>query len=357
MADKPKNETVERLTQTETETFVERSAEVVEGAEEAVGGKASAHLHKASGLSGGDAHAHKAGHEIKKAEHEVKRSDREVEVEVETKRETWRSAAIPAGGDLGAAHAAKRTTTKRTVQSAVSHHHDEPDHDATTERETAAPGHATEQGRGEHERRPHRRLESEISAYHSRLAGRAAAAEDIPLTIWLEQAIVERAGRWNRVFGSRLDAQPEPTIPPPSPAVAPVVVSEPAVRNPIIELGAMLLLGIVLAAIVFLIAPWFGWGRAVSTASTPAIINTASFAAAPVQPNAPINLAPANALAGGQTAPPANVTVTTIVNGQPSPAAQRVWVRRFRPQPPHQPVIVTPPERPLPPPYNDCNCN
>ena len=70
-----------------------------------------------------------------------------------------------------------------------------------------------------HEGREGARSDRGFSAYHSHIAARAAAAEEMPLDIWMEQAILDRAGYRGRE-GGRAHAEPPPGLPPPPPAPA-----------------------------------------------------------------------------------------------------------------------------------------
>jgi hypothetical protein len=202
------------------------------------------------------------------------------------------------------------------------------------------------------------RVESEMSAYHIRLAERAAAVEDVPLTIWLEQAILAHVRRpRGEAVGPGLGfsqtivepaAQPQPVSPPPvPPAPAPQPAPQPAPVTPIIsetitggrgiDLLIALILGAVLVLIILLILPWLGVGRSVSSAATPiqvsatATSNPAPTSTAPsTATSAATSQATTPTASSSPTPPPAsgaNVTVTTLINGA-SPADGASWTRR-----------------------------
>jgi hypothetical protein len=194
------------------------------------------------------------------------------------------------------------------------------------------------------------RFESEMSAYHIRLAERAAAAEDVPLTIWLEQAILAHVRRPRGeapppglAFSQTLvepaaQAQPvapqpvapQPVAPPPAPQPAPItpVISETITGGRGIDLLIALILGAVLVLIILLILPWLGIGRSVSSAATPTpVSNTATSAPASTSSPSQATTPAAAALPSPPPASGTNVVVTTLINGAAS-ADGASWTRR-----------------------------
>lgn len=95
------------------------------------------------------------------------------------------------------------------------------------------------------------RVEDGLSTYHSRMASRAAAAEAVPVNIWLEEAVVERARR-----GEHERARPHAVRPEPAPATT--VVKERGAGDRGFELVAAMLAGILVASLLILAVTWFG---------------------------------------------------------------------------------------------------
>jgi hypothetical protein len=129
-----------------------------------------------------------------------------------------------------------------------------------------------------HARHEEHRPEREFSTYHSHVAARAAAAEALPLEVWIEEAILERAGYRGREAVRPPPPPPEPPPPPPPapPPPPPVVVAPPSPAAPApwetvvgggrgggLVIGV--LLGVLLAIVLILFLSWlfaggvFGW--------------------------------------------------------------------------------------------------
>jgi len=123
-----------------------------------------------------------------------------------------------------------------------------------------------------HPRHEETRSERGFSSYHSHVAARAAAAEAMPLDIWMEEAILERAGYRGRE-AARPAAPPAPSPPPPpllpptphppppAPAVWETVVAGGGGRGGLV-IG--ILLGVLLAIVLILFLSWIRSGGAIA---------------------------------------------------------------------------------------------
>jgi hypothetical protein len=168
--------------------------------------------------------------------------------------------------------------------------------------------HATEEVRREseeaearraaaHKPRPHHeeaRSERGFSTYHSHVAARAAAAEAMPLEIWMEEAILERAG----YRGREAVRPPPPPAPPPPPPPAPPPAAPPPAQPALWETVAVgggrgglaigVLLGVLLAIVLILFLSWIRSGGVVVAApAVPVAIPTAYVWTYPGPPTSP----------------------------------------------------------------------
>lgn len=150
------------------------------------------------------------------------------------------------------------------------------------------------------------RIEDGLSTYHSRVASRAAAAEAVPVNIWLEEAVVERARRGER------ERVHHPHVVEPAPVVAPAattVVEERRSGDRGFELVAAMLAGILVASLLILAVAWFG-------ARPPWVFGGGDGGAG--GGGKVMVVTPANGATPGYAAPfGANVSVTTEVNTSP----------------------------------------
>jgi hypothetical protein len=126
----------------------------------------------------------------------------------------------------------------------------------------------------EHRPEERRAAERGFSAYHSHVAARAAAAEEVPLDIWMEQAILERAG----YRGREAVRPPPPPLPPPPPPPPPAYPYPPPAPPPSSSPGAIVvgqggglvagvLLGVLLAIVLILFLSWIRSGGRIDGAS------------------------------------------------------------------------------------------
>lgn len=198
------------------------------------------------------------------------------------------------------------------------------------------------------------RIEGGLSSYHSGVASRAAAEDAVPVNIWLEEAVVERARRRERER-----ARPHLVAPEPAPVVAPAattVVEERGFGGRGFELIVAVLAGVVIASLLILAVAWFG-------SRPPAFFGGGDGGDGKVMVVTP-------ATPGGAAPFGANVSVTTLVNTAPQSDASTTTQKQSQsavtptappaPGPPHhRPVIVYRSPccyQPRPRPAPDCGC-
>jgi hypothetical protein len=142
------------------------------------------------------------------------------------------------------------------------------------------------------------RSERGFSTYHSHVAARAAAAEAMPLEVWMEEAILERAGyRGREAARPPPPAAPPPAPPPPpplSPAPPPPPPAAPALWETVAVGGGRgglaigVLLGVLLAMVLILFLSWIRAGGAVVTSpAVPVAIPAAYVWTYPDPPTSP----------------------------------------------------------------------
>jgi hypothetical protein len=149
------------------------------------------------------------------------------------------------------------------------------------------------------------RSERGFSTYHSHVAARAAAAEAMPLEVWMEEAILERAGyRGREAARPPPPAAPPPAPPPPlpPPPAPPPPPAAPAPWETVVVGGGRgglvigILLGVLLAIVLILFLSWIrsggvvGWGGRSSASVTllPVAIPTAYVWPSPSPPSPPV---------------------------------------------------------------------
>ncbi len=212
----------------------------------------------------------------------------------------------------------------------------------------------------DHRARLHRgveRPELGVSDYHQRIAARAAAAEDLPASIWLEQVILERTRLKPQGASETPPPGPPPTQPQAPPSVEPsrtepVVVAGTADRSRDMGLLAAAALGAVLTALLFLTLAWMRTARPLLFVSSPqgagsavitATLAPSAAAAVVAPPNSPTPpppspAAPPSAQAVTPAPPLANLSVTTIVESKDSLSRRHAW--RPRPRSRHVTDVV-----------------
>jgi hypothetical protein len=274
---------------------------------------------------------------------------------------TWLERAVAEHGRRSAGEGAASFTDTQSVTEEIT------ERESERERETAAgggvhahhaAGHPRPEDEGEREERETirrretlresggERIEDGISTYHSRVASRAAAAEAVPVNIWLEEAVVEHARRGERERAPPRAAHPEPPPPPAAAPPATTVVKERGSGERGFELVAAVLVGVFIASLLILGVAWFG-------SRPPPFFGGGGGGDSKVMVVSPA--------APGAAAPfGANVSVTTLVNTAPQAADGGAPAAPAAPPAPprHRPVIVYRAPccyHPRPPP--DCGCD